>query len=56
MKYKCLKKISRKSETSLSFSYDNTFSEETNLRSVKPVRRDERFLSLMQIDKLYHEL
>jgi len=34
------------SESSLLFSYENTVTERTNLRPVKAVRRDERFLSL----------
>jgi len=55
MKYKC-KHNCRKSESILSFSYENIITEETNMRTVKHVRRDERFLSLAQIDKLYHEL
>jgi len=38
----------------LSFSYETTISEVANLRPVKAARRDERFLSLVQIDKLYH--
>ena len=38
------------------FSYENPVTEGTNLRPVKAVRRDERFLSLAQIDKLYHQL
>jgi len=55
MKCKC-KKICRKSESSLSLSYENTITEGANIRPVKAVRPDERFLSLAQIDKLYHEL
>jgi len=51
-----LTKICRKSESNLSFSYENSVTEGTNLRPVKAVRRVERFLSLAQIDKLYHEL
>jgi len=50
------KKICRKSESSLSFSYENTVTEGANLRPVKAVRRDERFLSLAQTDKHCHEL
>jgi len=45
-------KLCRKSESSLSFSCANTVTEGTNLRPVKAVRRDERFLSLAQINKL----
>jgi len=41
-----LTKIFRKSESSLSFSYENRITEGTNLRPVKRVRRDERFLCL----------
>jgi len=41
-----LKKICRKSESSLSFSYESTVTEGTNLRPIKAMRRDERFLSL----------
>jgi len=41
-----LTKACRKSEPSLSFSYENTVTEGTNLRLIKAVRRDERFLSL----------
>jgi len=41
-----LTKISRTSESSLLFSYENTVTEGTNLRPVKAVRRDERFLLL----------
>jgi len=39
-------KISMKSESSLSFNYENTFTEGTNLRPIKALNRDERFLSL----------
>jgi len=39
-------KFCRKSESSLSFSYENTVTVGTNLRLIKAVRRDERFLSL----------
>jgi len=49
-----LTKICRKSEASQSFSYENTVAEGANLRSDKAVGRYERFLSLAQIDKLYH--
>jgi len=49
-------KICRKSESSLSFSYENAVAEGTNLRLVKAVRCVEDFLSLAQINKLYHEL
>jgi len=41
-----LTKIRRKSESSQSFSYENTVTEGTNLRPIKAMRRDERFLSL----------
>jgi len=41
-----LTKFCRMSESSLLFSYENTVTERTNLRPVKAVRRDERFLSL----------
>jgi len=41
-----LTKICRKSESSLSFSYESTVTEGTNLRPIKAIRRDERFLSL----------
>jgi len=41
-----LTKTCRKSESSLTFSYENTVTEGTNLRPIKAVRRDERFLSL----------
>jgi len=41
-----LAKICRKSESSLSFSYENTVTEGTNLRPIQAVRSDERFLSL----------
>jgi len=41
-----LTKIWRKSESSLSFSYENTVAEGTHLRPTKEIRRDERFLSL----------
>jgi len=43
------KNICRKSESSLSFTYENTVTEGTNLRPVKAVRRDERSFSLAQI-------
>jgi len=48
--------VCRKSESSLAFSYENTVTEGTNLRPVKAMLRDERFLSLAQMNKLYHEL
>jgi len=51
-----LTKICKKSVSSLSFSYENTVTDGTNRRPVKAVYRDERFLSLAQSDKLYHEL
>jgi len=41
-----LTKIWRKSESRLSFSYENTVTEGTHLRPIKASRRDERFLSL----------
>jgi len=41
-----LTKICWKSESSLSFSYENIITEGTNLRPIKAMRRDERFLSL----------
>jgi len=41
-----LTEICRKSESSLSFSYKSTVTEGTNLRPIKAIRRDERFLSL----------
>jgi len=41
-----LTKIWRKSESSLSFSYENSVTEGTNLRPIKAMRRSERFLSL----------
>jgi len=41
-----LTNICRKSESNLSFSYENTFTEGTNLRPIEAVRCDERFLSL----------
>jgi len=44
-----LTKISSKLESSLSFSYESTVTEGTNLRPVKTVRRNERLLSLTQI-------
>jgi len=39
-----LRKICRKSESSLSFSYENIVTEGTNLMPIKAMRRDERFL------------
>jgi len=42
-----LTKICRKSESGLSFSYENTVTEGTNLRPIKAMRHDERFLSLV---------
>jgi len=56
MKCKC-KKFCRKAEPILSFSYQNiiTGGKQTWGRS-KHVHHDERFLSLSQIDKPYHEL
>jgi len=50
------KKICRKSEPILSFSFENTVTEGPSLRPVKTVHSDQRFLSLVPIDKLYHEL
>jgi len=41
-----LTKFDRKSESSPSFSYENAITDGTNLRAVKAMRRDERFLSL----------
>jgi len=38
--------ISRKSESSLWFSYESNVTEGTNLRPIEAVRRDQRFLSL----------
>jgi len=38
-----LTKISRKSESSLSFSYESSVTEGTNLRPIKAMRRNERF-------------
>jgi len=51
-----LTKICRKAESSPCFSYENTVTEGANLKPVKAMGRDERFLSLAQINKLYHEL
>jgi len=45
-----LAKIFRKLESSVSFSYENTFTEGTNLRPVKAVHYDERLLSLAQME------
>jgi len=42
-----LTKICRKSESSLSFSYENTITEGTNLRPIKAMRHYECFLSLV---------
>jgi len=41
-----LTKIWRKSKSNLSFSYENTVTKGTNLRPIKAMRCDERFLSL----------
>ena len=41
-----------KAESMLSFSYQNIITEGENMRAVKAFRRDERFLSLAQVDKL----
>jgi len=51
-----LTKFCRKSESSLSFSYKNTVgvTEGTNLRPIKAMRRDERFLSLALIKHAHH--
>jgi len=43
---KILKKNCRKIESGVSFSYENTVTAGTNLRLIKAMRRDERFLSL----------
>jgi len=51
MTYKC-KNNCRKSESILSFGYENIITQGTNLRPVKAVRGDEHFLSLARIDKL----
>jgi len=40
-----LAKFYRKSESSPSFSYENAVTDGTNLRPIKAMRRDERFLS-----------
>jgi len=45
-----LTKISRKSDSTLSFSYENTVTAGTNLRSVKAMRRDEGFGSLAYVN------
>jgi len=42
---KMLTKICRKSELNLSFSFKNTDTQRKNLRPIKAMRRDERFLS-----------
>ena len=49
-------KICRKSESSLSFNYENAVTEGTNIKPVKAVRRDVRILSLAEIDQFYHDL
>jgi len=54
MKCKC-KKNYRKAESCL-FSYQNIITEGASIGRRKHVRRDERFLSLAHIDKLYYEL
>jgi len=41
-----LTNICRKSASSLSFNYENTVAEGANLRPIKAMRHDERFLSL----------
>jgi len=41
-----LTKLCRKSESRLEFSYENTVTEGTNLRPIKSMRSNERFLSL----------
>jgi len=51
-----LTKICKKPESSLSFRYENTVTDVTNLRPVKTVHRDEHVLSLAQSNKLFHEL
>jgi len=38
-----LTKICKKSQSSLSFRYENTVNEGINLRPIKAMRRDERF-------------
>jgi len=48
MKCKC-KRNCRKSESSLSFSYENIITEGANMTPVKAVRCNERFLSLEKI-------
>jgi len=40
------KKFCKESEASLSFSYENAVTNGTNLRPIKAIGRDERFLSL----------
>jgi len=49
-----LTKTCRKSENSLSFSYENTVTEGTCSRSKQWAALN--FFSLAQIDELYHEL
>ena len=48
-----LTKICKRSGLSLSFSYEHTLTEVINLRPVKAVHRDERVLSLAEVDKIY---
>jgi len=55
MKCKC-KKICRKSESILSFSYDNVITEGANMRPVKACAPQLTFSFISSIDKLYHEL
>jgi len=51
-----LTKTCRKSESGLSYSYENTVAEGTNLRPIKAIHRDERFLSfaLWSLEKRAH--
>jgi len=42
--------ICKKPESSQSFSYENTVTERTSLKSVITVQRDERVLSLAHVD------
>jgi len=51
-----LKKICKKPDTSISFSYENTVTEGASLSPVKSVHRDEPVFSLAQIDELCHAL
>jgi len=45
-KMQILTKICRKSESRLLFSYENTVTVRTNLRPIKPMRPNDRFLSI----------